>query len=341
MRGKGRRQTWNTRHGKEVNFRVVTKLNPRQYVLQSAATGISIVGSAPKDLLFMGRAEDWDVAYIAKAPHHVSARECVTEEIISAVGRALPLRLAESQVVLLRGERSGDRDIRFLSRYFLKRSEEQLVHGAELVAAFLQADPEEVERTFGKGGKAEQTLYTVEALLDVLQDACRHGEFDAVRDGFGRMLAFDAIVGAKDRHAMNWGVVRNVLKSAPLRFSPLFDTARALFWDHSDSKFRTIDQRNDREGYIERYAEKSRPLIGCAGATRTRQVNHFEVIAVTMKSHSKEFRGSIPVVIRSFDPDATARMLYRDFGRMVSNVRLEYIDELLRFRHRRLLEILE
>ncbi len=60
-----------------------------------------------------------------------------------------------------------------------------------------------------------------------------------------------------------------------------------------------------------------------------------------MKSLPHEFRGSIPVVVRSFDPEATARMLYRDFGRMVSNVRLEYIDELLRFRHGKLLEILE
>jgi len=252
LRRKGRRQTWNMRGGQEVNFRVVRTLDPRAYELRSAATGISIVGSAPKDLLFMGRAEEWDVAYIAKAPHHVSARECVTEQIISAVGSALPLRLAESQVVLLGREVSGDRDVRFLSRYFLKRAEEQLVHGAELVAAFLQADPEEVERTFGRGSRAEQSFYTVEALLDILRDACRQGEFVAVRDGFGRMLAFDAIVGANDRHAMNWGVVRNVIRSGPLRFSPLFDTARGLFWDHTDAKFRSIDQRDDREGYIRR-----------------------------------------------------------------------------------------
>lgn len=243
--------------------------------------------------------------------------------------------------MLLGRDSSGDKDVRFLSRYFLKRAEEQLVHGAELVAAFLQADPEEVERTFGRGGIAEQSFYTVEALLDVLRDACRLGEFEAVRDGFGRMLAFDAIVGANDRHAMNWGVVRNAIRPGPLRFSPLFDTARGLFWDHTDAKFRSIDQRNDREGYIRRYAERSRPLIGCEGSTKSRPLNHFEVIARTMKSQPAEFRGSIPVVVRGFDPEATARMLYRDFGRMVSNVRLEYIDTLLRFRHGKLLEILE
>ena len=153
MKPKGRRQSWNTRKGEEINFRVVQRLDPRTYSLQSAATGISIVGSAPKDLLFMGKGDSWNTAYIAKAPHYGSARECVNEQIISAIGTTLPLRLAESKVVLLGRTVSGARDIRFLSRYFLVRMEEQLVHGAELVAAFLQTDPAEVERTFGKGGR--------------------------------------------------------------------------------------------------------------------------------------------------------------------------------------------
>lgn len=140
---------------------------------------------------------------------------------------------------------------------------------------------------------------------------------------------------------MNWGVIRNALRSAPIRFSPLFDTARGLFWDYEDSRFRALDDEGRREEHIQRYAGRSRPLIGCDFATKAGALNHFELIESTMKGHPDEFRSSIPGVIRSFDPAANSRMLYRDFGRMVSNVRLEYIDQLLRFRHRKLLEILE
>lgn len=341
MKGRGRRQGWNSRRRQEINFRSLRRLDPREYLLKSADSGISIVGSAPKDLLFMGGREDWSQAYIAKGPHRVSARECVTEEIISAVGRMLPLRLAESRVVLLGRHASGDADIRFLSRYFLRRSEEQLVHGAELVAAYLQSDPLEVEETFGTGSLEEQSLYTVDALLDVLREQCRKGEYELVRDGFGRMMAFDAIVGANDRHAMNWGVIRNAIRSEPLRFAPVFDTARGLFWDHTDQKLRALAERGEQSHYVQRYAMRSKPLIGCSGGKPSVPSNHFDVIARTMDQHWNDFRKSIPLVIRSFDPAATMSMLQRDFGRVVGPLRLAYIGELLRFRHQTLLRILE
>ena len=336
MRRRGRRQNWNVRGGREINFRALRRLDSSQYLLLSAESGLSIVGSAPKDLLIYGTAEEWHAAHIAKGPRILRAKECVTEEIISAVGRTLPVKLAESQVVLLGRTKNGDKDIRFLSKYFLKRGEEQLVHGVELVAAYLQADSQEVAEAFASSGTAEQSLYTVEALLEVLADACRHGELKSLRDGFGRMLAFDAIVGANDRHAMNWGVVRQALRDAPLRYAPIFDTARGLFWDHEDAKFREVDGRGEREQYIHRYAEKSKPLIGCAAVSGARQVNHFEVIEAVLTKFPNEFRSSIPPVIRAFDPERVSRMLYRRFGRVVSRERLEYIDLLLRLRHKRL-----
>ena len=42
-------------------------------------------------------------------------------------------------------------------------------------------------------------------------------------------------IGAPDRHGMNWGVLAPLVNSAPVRFSPIYDTARGLFREYSDA----------------------------------------------------------------------------------------------------------
>lgn len=48
------------------------------------------------------------------------------------------------------------------------------------------------------------------------------------------MLVFDAIVGNNDRHFYNWGVIVDLKGMKPPRFSPVYDTARGLFWNQSE-----------------------------------------------------------------------------------------------------------
>lgn len=124
----------------------------------------------------------------------------MTEEIISKIGAMLPVKMARSKLARL-----SKNDVRFLSRNFVTPNQQQIVHGIELVARYFAAEPSEVEITFRLQEKsAEQEFYTIDNVLTILKslypDRAR-----SLEEGYAKMLAFDAFVGAPDRHAMNWG----------------------------------------------------------------------------------------------------------------------------------------
>ena len=86
-------------------------------------------------------------AHIAKAPRKEGPIECVTEYLISRIGRHLPLSVAEGPLARLRTGGAKFDDVRFLSRQFLDRAAgEQLVHGfLELVETVSTPVPASVE----------------------------------------------------------------------------------------------------------------------------------------------------------------------------------------------------
>ena len=147
------------------------------------------------------------------------------------------------------------------------------------------------------------------------------------------MIAFDALVGANDRHAQNWGVVASAVKAAPVRFAPIFDTARGLFWNHSDELLARRDVEGRRDHHVEAYAKGSVPLIGFEKAEQ--RPNHFDLIEHVV-SQQAALRAPILDVVMGFRPEGIARLLHREFRRLLSRRRLEYIDALLRYRHSRL-----
>jgi len=73
------------------------------------------------------------VGFIAKKGRMESTTglDCVTEEIISKIGDLLPLEMAQSKLARL-----SKTDIRFLSKDFKKRDQEELIHGTEIAAKF-------------------------------------------------------------------------------------------------------------------------------------------------------------------------------------------------------------
>jgi hypothetical protein len=294
----------------------------------------ALIGDAPKNYL-ISRASGEAHAYIAKGPRREGPIECVTEHLISRIGRQLPLAVAEGRLVRLPTARAGAVDIRFLSRQFLDRAQgEQLVHGSELVAGCFEMQDKELEREIPRGG--EWAFYTVDLVDEVLAHTAKHGEHEDLRASFARMMAFDALVGANDRHAQNWGVIKNARRIGPLRFAPVFDTARGLFWNSSEARLLKWDEAARRQQEIERYARHSLPLIGFETAQRP---NHFDVIAHMVRD--SRFRTPILHVLRAYDPAETSHLLHVEFRRILSRRRLEYIDGLLRLRHATLIEVSE
>jgi hypothetical protein len=288
----------------------------------------ALIGDAPKVYLISHSIGERQ-AYIAKAARREGPIECATEYLISRIGAHLPLRIAEGRLVRLRSP-SKATDVRFLSRQFLNRSlGEQLVHGSELVARCFEIKGEELYREVPKGH--EWGFYTVDLIDQVLASIATHGEGPRLRAAFARMMAFDAIIGANDRHPQNWGVITTARTVGPLRFAPIFDTARGLFWNHHDPRLEAWDREGSREEKIEHYANRSVPLIGLERASRP---NHFDVLA-EMASDAR-FRAPIVQVLRAYDPDTVTRLLHLEFRHLLARRRLEYVDALLRFRHARL-----
>ena len=104
--------------------------------------------------------------------------------------------------------------------------------------------------------------------------------------GLVEMLTFDALVGNNDRHPANWGVITPTGGETPPRFSPVFDTARALFWNMSEKKVR--DVLNDQPR-LESYIRRTFPQIGWNHCDR---VGHFELVQKIYRGYP-EYRSQV------------------------------------------------
>jgi hypothetical protein len=222
-----------------------------------------------------------------------------------------------------------------MSRYFLRPEfGEALVHGVELVAERFDLDLDTMLKEVPKGREVD--FYTVDLIEEILRKTGRNSdESNRLVEGFVRMLAFDSVVGANDRHPRNWGVVRSAIDaSRPLTYAPVFDTARGLFWNHSDAQLDDEDGSGQRRRFVERYAENSSPQIG---VPNVKWPNHFDLMRYLLSGRaSGKYRDVVRAIVESFDTDDCARMLHQRFGRLLSRRRLEFVDALLRFRHERL-----
>jgi|GEM_PF-1962842 hypothetical protein len=101
---------------------------------------ISILGDAPKSFFRIKQYEEavqrrranWP-AYIGKVGSKWYPIESITEQLITRMGQILGANVADSQLLFVGGQ------IRFLSKYFLKR-DESLVHGIEILRSYLSED---------------------------------------------------------------------------------------------------------------------------------------------------------------------------------------------------------
>lgn len=315
----------------------------------SDANLLSILGDAPKVFLEHNSSQKRELAYIAKAPRKEGPRECVTEHIIASIGLVLPIKFSKWRFVKV-CPRCGPvpnynskasrnfcpQDIRFMSRYFCSPNE-SLVHGVELVAHCFGMETSEIYNQI-KNRKDERSFYTVELIDEVLEDfAPTNNCYEKLRNGFSRMMAFDALVGANDRHPQNWGVLVNATNSDKLpSFAPLFDTARGLFWNFRDSQLEYELTRGNKKNFISKYANSSTPLIGISGRDNP---NHFDVIEYMVKYSNRGFSTPIKHLIRSTEKCNFRHIVNSAAGRYFSRLRLEYIVELLNFRRLELIKI--
>lgn len=316
----------------EVNVRaipILPRAGWRLYDLDEFPT----VGTVPKNYLAYGNPNSPStLAYFAKKGRTgADARECVTEEIISKIGAMLPLQMASSKLVRL-----SKNDVRFLSRNFVVRGHYELLHGIEIVALYFKANRSEVEKAFDlKEKAAEQRFYNIHDIVTILESVYPE-ESDDLKKGFFKMIAFDAFIGAPDRHAMNWGVLAPLVAlSEPVRYSPIFDTARGLFREISDADLLKKERQQGRERFLESYANRSRPIFSTGEAS---QPNHFSLVNWIATNCQKPDRDAMCTIFDAVDIPAIEHMLQRYFRRIITQERISFIRDLLSLRIVRLRE---
>ena len=225
-----------------------------------------------------------------------------------------------------------------MSRFFL-RPGESLNHGAEVVASCFQMREDELrQQVYGR--ENERKFYTVDLIRGVLEEVVLNDQACGKRlvDAFSRMMAVDSLLGLNDRHPQNWGVIFHTIKtSVPPRFAPLFDSARGLFWNVPDNRFKEWERSGTRKKNIESYSRRSTPLIGIDGQS---DPNHFDVIDYMVNlAPGDHFARSVRSVIQAFPIKTIRDLLDSVASDYFSPLRLGYIAELLELRYHTLSKI--
>ncbi|HMQ46309.1 MAG TPA: HipA domain-containing protein [Saprospiraceae bacterium] len=256
-------------NGCHINLQNLPKLRRGYFYKEQIDPG----GDAPKSFIRLyeygecrrDAPKNW-IPYIAKVGHKWYPLESITEYLMNQIGEVLGLNMAKSKLVLAGGQ------VRFLSRYFLDMKKgEQLTHGAQIYARHLDDEKFVEEANHRKRKDITPELFNFKFTEEAIRSIFPEQHKEILQD-FVSMLIFDAIVGNNDRHFYNWGVITDLFGKTPPRFSPIYDTARGLFWNVTEAKIKGYEKS---ESKLEKYILSTKPRIGWEGNTG---LDHFQLI---------------------------------------------------------------
>jgi hypothetical protein len=266
-------------------------------------------------------------AYIAKVGHKWYPVESITEQLLTDLGELYGLNVARSKLAL------GSGQLRFLSRFFLVK-DERLMHGAEVYAAYLNNDIKFVQEIEDK--KMSREFFTMKFTYEALKYSFP-GHHKQLFTDLLEMITFDAITGNNDRHFYNWGIIVHVRKLNPPRFAPIYDTARALFWNYSDKRIDKIfESKKQLQSQIEKYAINSKPKIGVENG---KNLNHFELIGNLCERYP-EYLKPIQKVVRNAGQAEESKLIDSRYRCLLTLQRKALIKECLLFRKNQLKKII-
>ncbi len=232
----------------------------------------SIPGDAPKSFLKLyefrkvkkQNYKKW-IGYIVKTGHKWYPIESITEYLLCRIGEVLGVNMAKSKIMYVGGQ------IRFFSEYFLKENQ-SLIHGADIYAGFFNDEQYVLELE-------ENDLSRNVLTLQITRNAITsffNGQSNAIFESLIKLLLFDAFIGNNDRHFYNWGVITDIFGKHDPYFSPIYDTARGLFWNFSEAKIlNLINSESKMNETIQKYTLNSKPKIGWENENN---INHLNLI---------------------------------------------------------------
>lgn len=299
----------------------------KKYQIQSVDF-LTISGDAPKDFVTDKEYRPGHRSknspndkYIAKVGSKFYPLESVMEQFITRIGQCFDLNIADSKLRVVKGQ------VRFLSKYFLK-SGEQLTHGAEIYEFSLGKDnyAELAEN------KEERDFFTFQMTCEAIKSIFPDAD-EKIICGYVEMLTFDAIIGHNDRHPYNWGVIVPLKKGLKLRFAPVFDTARALFWNIPETK---VVNMLTNEMAFESYVKKCLPPV----CWEKKKVDFFELISLIWKEFLI-YRDSVEKFLDADKLNGILCLLDNEFGNLISQERRKLIKKCLHLRQDKLREEIE
>ncbi len=284
-----------------------------------------MTGEAPKEFVKIykygkGRAvnpKSWS-SYIVKSSLKWYPTESIIEQLNTDIGNLLNFEMAESELFVINGQ------LRFASRFFLEKDEE-LLHGADLFAGYLNSKEmvEEIEQK-----KLHKDFFNVYFVHEVLQKKFTDS-WKILFEKFVDMLLLDAFIGVNDRHQYNWGVVRQIEGSRNARFTPLYDTARSLLWNEGDIKLRNKMSSNDFEDWLKNYCLKSYPKLGWENSDN---LNHIDLINRLYNCELIDARGKIESLFTKANYERVIYYIEENYLYYLGRERTECIAQLLRTR---------
>lgn len=241
---------------------------------------ISVGGDAPKDVVKIyqyngkmrkAKPKTWP-NYIVKIGQKWYPNESITEQLLSELGKTIGIQVADTMLVKMEGM------IRLCSRHFHSK-DERLDHGAEILSRYFDYDdPEWIDDLDNR--KELKDVIDIEKVIEAIRSVFEENS-QSIMDDFLQMLLFDCFVGNNDRHYYNWGVIMHIERDHPPIFSPIYDTARALYWNNPDKFIIDLQvDKNYKKERIEKYIRNSLPKISIPDNSKC---NHFELIGYLYK----------------------------------------------------------
>lgn len=290
---------------------------------------MAISGDAPKDFICYyhygagqkSNPKTWP-RFIAKHGDKHYPIEAITEYLLNRIGEEFGFNMAASELAWIGGQ------IRFLSKYFLDKPKQQLLdHGADLYAGYLNDRNfvEEIE----KRHKAPE-FFTVQFTQETLKYFFPN-DYETLMMEFIKLLVLDALVGNNDRHFYNWGIIRHLQSNTLPIFSPIYDTARGLYWNvHEDKINAIIDNKDVLKSYLKKYCETSSPKIGWDGI---KQLNHFQLVEHLCTLNAVQNCETIKNLSSKITLEKVFKMIDCEFNTLISQKRRELIKMTLQYRH--------
>ena len=228
------------------------------------------MGSKPK---FWYRPSDQEVQWLFKYPQAATGQHWA-EKIAAEIANSLHTPHAVVELAEF-GESQGS-----VSKSFA-RGGRHLVHGNELLAAFM---PYDSKKRFG------QSAHTLDNILRSLEWIfSEQVAADRATRQFAGYIVLDALIGNTDRHHENWGLLAKRTKSGVRGFlAPTFDHASSLGRELRDEK----REARLREGTIGRYSERGRGGIFW-GAEGRHGPSPLELVRQAVRKYPELFRPAI------------------------------------------------